>query len=286
MKLLQAEIENFGKFHGVKLDFSNGLNTFCHENGWGKTTLAVFLKAMLYGLPATTAKKLDQNERKKYTPWQGGSFGGSLTFATSRGTFRVERTFGSKAADDTFLLRDLSTGMQSSVYSENLGIDLFGIDADGFERSVYLSERELDLTAVSGSVQAKLTGVLEAENDLANLENALSLLDKQRKIYQLSGNKGRVADLSRQLAQRQELYANTLRQRNVQSNLEREFAEEQESLKNLRRQRDLAQKTYEQALQAGKQEEIANQIANLKSRKETTERQLAALRADLGGAPP
>lgn len=286
MKLLQAEIENFGKFHGARLDFSSGLNTICRENGWGKTTLAVFLKAMLYGLPATTKTKLDQNERKKYAPWQGGSFGGSLTFQTVRGTFRVERTFGSKAADDTFLLRDLSTGMRSTVYSENLGIDLFGIDADGFERSVYLSERELDLANVGGSVQAKLTGVLEAENDLADLENALSILEKQRKIYQLSGNKGRVAELSRQLASQQELYANTLRRRDIQAKLERDFAEEQERLQNLRQRRDLAQKTYEQALQAGKQEEIANRVAELEARKKNAERQLAGLRAELGGAPP
>ena len=286
MKLLQAEIENFGKFHGARLDFSSGLNTICRENGWGKTTLAVFLKAMLYGLPATTKTKLDQNERKKYAPWQGGSFGGSLTFETVRGTFRVERTFGSKAADDTFLLRDLSTGIRSTVYSENLGIDLFGIDADGFERSVYLSERELDLTNVGGSVQAKLTGVLEAENDLADLENALSILEKQRKIYQLSGNKGRVAELSRQLASQQELYANTLRRRDIQAKLERDFAEEQERLRTLRQRRDLAQKTYEQALQAGKQEEIANRVAELEARKKNAERQLAGLRAELGGAPP
>ena len=286
MKLLQAEIENFGKFHGVRLDFSSGLNTLCHENGWGKTTLAVFLKAMLYGLPATTVKKLDQNERKKYTPWQGGMFGGSLTFETERGAFRVERTFGAKAADDTFTLRDLSTGMQSTVYSENLGIDLFGIDAEGFERSVYLSERELNLSNVGGSVQAKLTGVIESENDLANLEQALSILEKQRKIYQLSGNKGRVAELSRQLAHQKETYGDVLRKREAQTNLERAFAERQEELKTLRRQRDLAQKTYEQALQAGKQEEIANRLAELQSRKKNAERQFADLQTQLGGSPP
>ena len=68
MKLLQAEIGNFGKFHGTRLNFSDGLNTLCQKNGWGKTTLAVFLKAMLYGLPASASKKLDQNERKKYAP--------------------------------------------------------------------------------------------------------------------------------------------------------------------------------------------------------------------------
>ena len=53
MKLLRLEIQNFGKFSGYTQDLTGGLNTLCEENGWGKSTLAVFIKAMLYGLPAT-----------------------------------------------------------------------------------------------------------------------------------------------------------------------------------------------------------------------------------------
>ncbi len=286
MKLLRAEIENFGKFHGVKLDFSDGLNTVCRENGWGKTTLAVFLKAMLYGLPASSTKKLDRNERKKYAPWQGGQFGGSLTFETNRGRFRVERFFGSKESEDTFVLRDLTTRMPSSVYSANLGTDLFGIDAEGFERSVYLSERELDLSGADGSIQAKLTGVAESENDLANLQNALSILDKQRRIYQMTGNKGRVAELSRLVAEKQERYEEGLRKLKWLTDAERSLSAERERLAELRGQRDRAQKVYEQVLQAGKQEEIANRLAELKSKKKTAEDRLGAIRAQLGNDPP
>ena len=36
MKLLQCKIENFGKLSDVSFDFSEGVNTFCEENGWGK----------------------------------------------------------------------------------------------------------------------------------------------------------------------------------------------------------------------------------------------------------
>lgn len=42
MKLLQCKIENFGKLSDVSFDFSEGVNTFCEENGWGKSTLANF----------------------------------------------------------------------------------------------------------------------------------------------------------------------------------------------------------------------------------------------------
>ena len=50
MKLIKAHIFNFGKFHDEDIFFTDGLNTFLHENGWGKTTLSVFIKAMFYGM--------------------------------------------------------------------------------------------------------------------------------------------------------------------------------------------------------------------------------------------
>ena len=144
MKLLRLEIQNFGKFSGYTQDLTGGLNTLCEENGWGKSTLAVFIKAMLYGLPATRKTDLDLNERRKYAPWNGGTFGGSLTFESAKGRFRIERVFGIKEAQDEFRLYDLKTNKPSDAYGSDVGIELFGIDADGFERSAYLSERSLD----------------------------------------------------------------------------------------------------------------------------------------------
>ena len=43
MKLLKLEIVNFGKLSGYTVELTNGLNQFRQENGFGKTTLAVFL---------------------------------------------------------------------------------------------------------------------------------------------------------------------------------------------------------------------------------------------------
>ena len=68
MKLLKLRIENFGVLQDFSLELSDGLNVLHEKNGWGKSTLAVFIKAMFYGLPSTTKRSLDENERKKYTP--------------------------------------------------------------------------------------------------------------------------------------------------------------------------------------------------------------------------
>ena len=50
MRLLKMHVDNFGRLHDFNFNFEEGLNVILEENGWGKTTMAAFLKAMLYGL--------------------------------------------------------------------------------------------------------------------------------------------------------------------------------------------------------------------------------------------
>ena len=73
MKLLRCHIENFGVLSGFDQEFAEGLNVLCRENGFGKSTLAAFIKAMFYGLPKSRTRSLTENERKRYDPWQGKS---------------------------------------------------------------------------------------------------------------------------------------------------------------------------------------------------------------------
>ena len=80
MILTKLTVSGFGKLKGYSTTFDKEINTFVFENGWGKTTLSDFIYAMFYGLAQTTKKKLTDNLRKKYQPWDGGTFGGSLDF--------------------------------------------------------------------------------------------------------------------------------------------------------------------------------------------------------------
>lgn len=201
MRLLRLEIENFGKLSGFALDMRDGLNVLCEENGFGKSTLAAFIKAMLYGLPATTKRNLDKNERKKYIPWQGGAYGGSLEFECEKGCFRIERFFGAKEANDEFRLFDLSTQKPSSAFSSDVGIELFGIDAEGFARSAFLSQSGMDNNDENVSVTAKLTGLLEDVNDMGSYDVAMETIDKRRKFYEVKGGRGKVSDISTALAE-------------------------------------------------------------------------------------
>ena len=41
MKLLSAHIVNYGKLSDVSISFKDGLNSFCEQNGYGKSTISI-----------------------------------------------------------------------------------------------------------------------------------------------------------------------------------------------------------------------------------------------------
>ena len=48
MKLISMHIDNFGGLHDYDYDFDDGLNIILQDNGWGKTTMAAFLKRLMH----------------------------------------------------------------------------------------------------------------------------------------------------------------------------------------------------------------------------------------------
>ena len=199
MKLHSLYIENFGVLHAYSMECGDGLNRLCRENGFGKTTLAVFLKAMLYGLPNTRKTDPDENDRKKYAPWQGGAFGGHIVFSARGKTYRAERFFAyggvGGAKNDTFILYDLADNTVSDDFPEDLGGALFGIDAAAFERSAYLPQKLLPAGIENESITAKLNRVIESPEEAGSYKSAAAILDSRRQYYRKQGGRGRIAEL-------------------------------------------------------------------------------------------
>lgn len=194
MRILEIYVSAFGGVRDQRLELTEGLNTLYRPNGWGKTTLAHFVKAMLYGLSPTRGA---ESERKKYTPWQGGAFGGTMTFETARGRFRAERFFGARESADTFVLYDLSTHLESDAYSSRLGEELFGIDAEGFLRTVLISGKATrgDCT----SIGARLSALVEAADDVGDYDGAAQTIERRIRYYQTTGQRGLIPRLESEL---------------------------------------------------------------------------------------
>lgn len=182
MKLISLYIENFGGLHQYALDFEDGLTVIEEANGFGKTTLAEFIRAMFYGFPRK-GKTLDKSRRQKYTPWNGGKFGGNLVFELDGTRYRVERSFGATPKGDSFTLIDLETGKKSGRFTEELGLELFRLDGDSFERSTYLPQMTEGQVMTTDSIRSKLSDLVEDTNDVGNFEKAVAALKARRSTY-------------------------------------------------------------------------------------------------------
>ena len=158
MKLIKCHIENFGKLSDFTYDFTDGCNTVCEGNGWGKSTLAAFLRVMLFGFRNEGKRDPLENERKRYSPWQKGVYGGELQFESEGKQYSVRRTFGSKSAEDEFQLTDTKTNLPCSDFTQNLGEELFRIDAGSFERTIFISQNDCE-TFVTDGINAKIINI-------------------------------------------------------------------------------------------------------------------------------
>ena len=184
MKLISCYIENFGAIRKESLNFSAGLTSVCKENGYGKSTLAAFLKAMFYGMDSDRANSKDFGDRRHFNPFEGGLFGGNVVFSTGKDVYKIERYFDEKSE-----IKDSLTVYKNNekytAFGTQIGEKIFGIDKESFERTVFIDAKLIEIGS-TGSINAKLNRFVEGSTDENNCELALERLEKAAKEYKKS----------------------------------------------------------------------------------------------------
>ncbi len=205
MKLISCYIAGFGQIKDFSYDFDEGLNTILRENGWGKTTFTAFLKAMFYGMEYSPRKK-DLLDRTHYQPWDGTRCAGNLTFEAKGKVYRVERSFGKSDKDDTFALVDVLTGQPSTDFGQNLGEELFQVDRDSFENSIFVGQGQIS-ARMTDSLNAKMGNLSASKDDINNFDAALNRVDEAIKGYERNSksNTGKLRLLKEEMSKCREV---------------------------------------------------------------------------------
>lgn len=247
MRLLSCYIENFGKLKDLSVTFEDGCNVICRENGWGKSTLAAFIKVMLYGFEEEKARDDLKNERKRYRPWQGGVYGGRLEFEAAGERYVLTRTFGMKEKEDSFSLRKKDTNLECRDFSKAVGEDLFSLDCASFCRTVFLSQNDCE-TVSTDAINARIGNLTDATDDINNYENVnqrfaglLNQMNPNRKTGSLYKCREEIARLEEEVR--------------VGRSADQAMEKLYESLQQKRAEQDALKE--EQALLAEKQQKIA-----------------------------
>lgn len=181
-RLEELKIIRFGKFENFSLKAEDGLNVIYGENEAGKSTIQLFIKAMLYGFPSRRRAGESIKERDRAIPWSGGKAEGVLIVSVDGRRIEIRRQFGKTAAGDKTEVYDSLTGEKLNEYnSDNIGILLFGMPVDMFEKTVWISQDGAFMGGKDEEISKRLTNLKVSGDEDISADKALGLLETMHK---------------------------------------------------------------------------------------------------------
>ena len=206
MYIKKIHIDSFGPLRDRELELCNGLNIIEGENESGKSTVAMFIKFMLYGLSGRTSDG-EMSERRKYVPWSTGCASGNMTVVTKVGEYRIERELfvfsDAQAVSENVRERVTVTDAltKERVYRDKVpGEALLGIPEQVFVNTVFVRQSGGKIDG-SGLAEA-IENILMSGDESISTKKAADALEKQRKTlrYKSGRQGGRLYELEREEA--------------------------------------------------------------------------------------
>lgn len=197
MKIVSLSVKSFGKLNNVNLNFKDGINVISNVNGFGKTTMAAFIRAMLYGFTYGRAK--GATDASHYAPWGSDEkFGGSMTVEHDGETYRIERFFGKSARSEQLAVTNVKNNKELNL-SVSVGEFFLGLTADSYDRSAYFPQEAVELSS-NDNFETKLANLVQ-NSDVDYDKVQKQLRDYRRELRLERGNGGKIYELT--LMQRQ-----------------------------------------------------------------------------------
>ena len=172
--------------------FESGMNLFTGDNEYGKSTILSFIRAMFYGFSGRASTRIRDNDRRKFTPWSGIPYGGSIEFGHAGKTYLLEKTFSKKKAEDKAVLTLLPSGQKTDLAQKEVGEYLFAISESEFINTVFvgqLSSNILSTDKETTDISARLANMADTGSELFSHEEIKArLVNASSRLYALRGS--------------------------------------------------------------------------------------------------
>ena len=192
-------IKSFGRLNDMTLEFSDRVNVIEGENESGKSTIAAFIRYMLYGF--TDGEGQELGERKKRISWKTGRAEGSMyvrvggkRYVISRCTIPADdsdkQTFREEAS-----IVDAETG--APVFGKlPAGEVFFGVDSELFDNTAFIGAVG-DPAIDEGQVKESIENIIFSGSEKINKQRAaLRISDKMQALLHEGGAGGAIVDLA------------------------------------------------------------------------------------------
>ncbi len=192
MKILEIQIENFGKFHNFSYKFNgSGIELLSGENEFGKTTLITFVQRVIYGFP-------DKRHAENLYESDSTPYGGRLICNTADGrTIAIERLGTAKGG--TLRIYDNTSG-------EELNPADYIRQGAEFYRNIYmihLKDLLSEASLLSGEVRQHLYGIERAFGNISPVKIQETLQKKCDALYRPKGSVQLIPKLAKELKEQE-----------------------------------------------------------------------------------
>ncbi|MBR5786193.1 MAG: AAA family ATPase [Clostridia bacterium] len=138
MTIHELKIYGFGKHCNLEISFYDGTNIILGRNESGKSTVASFIRALLYGMPENNTSR----ERKKFHPGNRDvKYGGEMTFEHMGVLYKVTSEFGESKINDVTILYNVTANEKISLgEGMTVGETVLKITADTYDMVSYAAQ--------------------------------------------------------------------------------------------------------------------------------------------------
>ncbi|WP_426348929.1 AAA family ATPase [Alloiococcus sp. CFN-8] len=215
------KIKAFGGLKDKELELKSGMNVIYGENERGKSTLQTFIKVMLYGFSSSRSKDIKNNDRLKYSPWNGERPAGELHVSHEDREIIIQRTFGNTKKEDNIAVLDSLTGKKLEEYRNySPGDYLLELSGEAFEKT--LSIKQLNTYIASSKdddLLQRIANLRSSGEESVSIHKALQELQYEKKLIRNNRKAGKLDAAENKLSKLYEEYHKTLRlsEENIES---------------------------------------------------------------------
>lgn len=201
MVIQNINIKSFGMLTDLTLDFTDSINVIEGQNEAGKSTIAAFIKYMLYGFDNGDDRD-SLSERKKRISWITGKAEGSMTvlvkdkqYMITRSTVETDNSSRPTYKEECAII-DLETG--SPVFGKvPAGEVFFGVNAELFDNTAFVGQIG-DSRINEDSVKESIENILFSGAEKINNQRAAAKVgEKMETLLHKNGMGGVIYDLMR-----------------------------------------------------------------------------------------
>ncbi len=208
MYIKELHISAFGPLKDRVLTFDRGLNIIEGKNETGKTSVAMFIKFIFYGLSARAADTV--SERRLYVNRERGVASGFAVLGVKEPTgereIRIERTVAERTDADgrakyseRLKILDHVTGMPLNIKGQP-GEYFFGVPEQVFASSAFAAQGG-GIRPDSAAVRESVENMILAADENVSVKRAVDAIEKERvRLMHKKGGGGEIPALEERLA--------------------------------------------------------------------------------------